>query len=77
LLGPAHMTLSTGNSNKNSPALRFLVVEDDPAYADYLEAMINSVCPENGGIVKTGYANKAVDILCASFFDGCFFRLLS
>jgi diguanylate cyclase (GGDEF)-like protein len=66
------MTLSPGKSNTNSAALCFLVVEDDPAYADYLEAMINMVCPENGGIVKTGYANKAVDILRASFFDVCF-----
>lgn len=70
-MGPSLMT-SIGKSGASNTPLRFLLVEDDPDYANYLDLMIKTVCPENGGIVKTTHANKALDILRASFFDVCF-----
>jgi diguanylate cyclase (GGDEF)-like protein len=59
-------------TEQTNPSLRFLIVEDDPDYANYLETMITGVCPGNRGVTITGSADEAVDLLRASFFDVCF-----
>lgn len=63
---------ATEKSDRDDLPLRFLIVEDDPDYAQNLELMIKAVCPANRGIVMTARADKAVEILRSSSFDVCF-----
>ncbi len=52
--------------------IRFLVVEDDPEYAAFLEAQINACAPTNEGIDIVEGAEKAISLLTENPYDVCF-----
>ncbi len=52
--------------------LRFLVVEDDPDYAVFMEAQINACAPKNGGIDHVAGAEEAISLLTENVYDVCF-----
>lgn len=52
--------------------LRFLVVEDDPDYAAYMEAQIIACAPKNAGIDIVARVGEAVDLLTENTYDVCF-----
>lgn len=52
--------------------LRFLVVEDDPDYAAYMEAQIMACAPKNSGIDVVSRVEEAVNLLTENAYDVCF-----
>lgn len=52
--------------------LRFLVVEDDPDYAAFMEAQITAAAPKNGGVEIVARVDEAVRLLGENDYDVCF-----
>lgn len=65
-----------GNDNislaEKGANLRFLVVEDDPVYGRFLEAMIAKCNPRHAGISMARNASDAIAILKNDVIDVCF-----
>jgi diguanylate cyclase (GGDEF)-like protein len=65
-----------GNDNislvERGANLRFLIIEDEPVFAQFLEAMVNKCSPKNAGIVIVDNAPDAIEQLQTNVFDVCF-----
>lgn len=66
----------TGNDNislvEKGTNLRFLIIEDEPVFAQFLESMINKCNPRHNGIVIVDNAADAISQLQNGVFDVCF-----